>query len=196
MTETTIKNLLARQRRISALRFTGENDWLRLALLGMLLITLSAVALAEALATMPLPGHFGGSSALFGGVTIALFIVKLGKGAVYFDWIVFAIACVGVGLVLYADERISEFASLLLISICLGVSSGARLWIGSTASPQPAANWIFASGYVGALGGLWIIGAWLMRMSAPPPIIIALDCLFQGVSITGFGLSLRDTPCS
>jgi uncharacterized membrane protein HdeD (DUF308 family) len=186
-----IEELLARHRRNCALRFTGATDWLRLVLLGILIITFSAIGLADVLAIVPLPGHFGGSAALCAGMMTALVVVKLGKGAIYLEWIGLAMCSVGIGMVLYVDEGISEVASLVLMCLFLALSSVTRLLIGMTASPRTAASWIFASGYITALGGAWITGAWIMRLSAPPPTIIALDCLFQGISITGFGLSLR-----
>jgi hypothetical protein len=54
-----IEESLARHRRNCALRFTGATEWLRLVLLGLLIITSSAIGLADILATVPLPGHFG-----------------------------------------------------------------------------------------------------------------------------------------
>jgi uncharacterized membrane protein HdeD (DUF308 family) len=184
--------LLARHRQNCALRFTGAADWLRLTSLGTLIMTFSAIALADVLSPEPLPGHFGGSAALFAGTVTAMVVVKLEKGGINLEWISFAMCSIGIGTVLYVDEQISEFASLLLISLFLALSSLTRFFIGLTASPQTAADWIFVSGYITALGGFLIVAAWIMRLSASPPTIITLDCLFQGISIMGFGLSLRE----
>ncbi|MEP9390100.1 hypothetical protein [Mesorhizobium sp. KR9-304] len=185
--------MIARQRRHSTNRFAGESDGSRLVALGILLVTFGALTLASTLAIMPLPGHFGGSSALFGGIAIILFVVRTGTGAIYFDWIVLAVSSIGVGIVLYFDEQIADTLSLILVCTFLGSSVAARLWIGSTAFPRKAASWILASGCLGAISGLCVVAVWVFRMPPASSVILALDGLFQGLAIIGFGASLRET---
>jgi hypothetical protein len=83
--ESELETAIERQRRLLESRFRSDYDWLRLVFLGAILIAISAVALADALAVQHLSGHFSGSSAIFGGMAIALFVTKIARGALYLD---------------------------------------------------------------------------------------------------------------
>jgi uncharacterized membrane protein HdeD (DUF308 family) len=58
--------------------------------------------------------------------------------------------------------------------------------------PQAAASWMLSSGCTALVGALWIVGAQAFHTPITPSIILAFDALFQGVSIAGFGLSLKE----
>jgi len=82
--ESELETAIERQRRLLESRFRSDYDWLRLVFLGAILIAISAVALADALAVQHLSGHFSGSSAIFGGMAITLFVTKNSKRGALF----------------------------------------------------------------------------------------------------------------
>jgi uncharacterized membrane protein HdeD (DUF308 family) len=190
-TEAAMKNIIARYRENSMRRFCHSSDWARLVLLGALLITFGAIALAAAFAIEMIPGYFGGSSALFSGVTIAFIISRIARTEIYSDWLWNAVFYLGVGLTLCKDESLDQILSSFLICILLLLSSAARVWIGLTAMRRAAAAWMLLSGIIAGLVPLWIIFARALHMAAAPEIAVALDSLLQGISIAGFGVSLR-----
>ena len=98
-------------------------------------------------------------------------------------------AC-GAGLTLYADEPLDHILSLVLVCVT-------RVRIvpdldSVTGEPQAAASWILSSGCIALVGALWIVGAQAFHTPITPSIILAFDALFQGVSLAGFGLSLKE----
>ena len=189
--EGEIMDLFERCRQSFKTRFRRENDWLRLLSLGIILVTFSALALADALAIQPIPGRFGGSSAIFGGIAIVLFVTKVAKGEVYIDWLLDGIFYVLAGIVLYSDENLTEIPTLVCICALLLASGMTRIWIGLTASPEEGATWLLSAGCVAALSGLWIVCAWILVMPTTAALVLALDTLFQGIAIAGFGISLK-----
>jgi uncharacterized membrane protein HdeD (DUF308 family) len=98
----------------------------------------------------------------------------------------------GAGLTLYADEALDHFLSLVLVCAFLFASGLSRIWIGVPGEPQAAASWMLASACIALLDALWIVGAQAFHMPTTPSIILAFDALFQGISIAGFGLSLKE----
>ena len=100
-------------------------------------------------------------------------------------------AC-GAGLTLYADEPLDHILSLVLVcafSIRVRIVPDLD---SVTGEPQAAASWILSSGCIALVGALWIVGAQAFHMPTTPSIILAFDALFQGISIAGFGLSLKE----
>ena len=184
-------DLIERYRRMFRTRFHRESDWLRLVLLGGILITLSTLGVADGLQTFP--GYFSGVSAIFGGVAIVLIVPRIARGDIYVDWMVNAILCILAGAALSSDENLAHISTLIYICVLLLACGAIRIWIGLTASPEDGAIWILSSGCVAALGALWIVFAWLLVVPRTAALILAFDTLFQGIAISGFGLSLRDT---
>ncbi|WP_440640888.1 hypothetical protein ACSHT2_06670 [Bradyrhizobium sp. PUT101] len=181
-----------RSRRIFKDRFGNDRDWLRVVFLGVILITLSTVAIADALADEHPPGHFGGSSAIFGGIAVVLFVVKIARGALYWDWLLSAVLYFLAGLALSWDENLTSASSLFCVC-SLMISCGAiRIWIGLTAFPEEGASWILCSGLVDVCTGLWIALLWLLSTQTTVALIFAFDTLFQGMAIAGYGLSLKE----
>jgi uncharacterized membrane protein HdeD (DUF308 family) len=187
-----MKDTFAPYRRRFEHRFGHGNDWRRLAILGVLVISFSALALADALAPTPFPDHFGGGSAIFSGIAVLLLIQKISRTRIYVDWMFNAIFYIGVGLTLYADEALDHILPLVLVCTFLFASGLSRIWIGVTGEPQAAASWMLSSGCIALFSVLWIAGDQAFQMPTTPSIILALDALFQGISIAGFGLSLKD----
>jgi uncharacterized membrane protein HdeD (DUF308 family) len=193
MRESGIENVIERRRHLFENRFRGNSDWLRLLFLGGILIALSTVALIDALAVQHLPGHLSGSSAIFGGIAVILFVTRIARGALYFDWLLAGVSCLLAGLFLSRDENFTHTSSLLYVFSLMFASGAVRIWIGLTASPEEGASWILCSGLVAMLCGFWITLAWFFVMSTTiAPLIFVFDALFGGIALVGFGISLRE----
>jgi uncharacterized membrane protein HdeD (DUF308 family) len=187
-----MKEMLARHRQGHKNRFRHETDGPRLMGLGIVLLVLSAVTLADLLPDMRIPGHFGGGSAMFGGIALALHIINIGRPEIYFDWILNALLYVGAGFTLYVDENVTTASSLVLLCTFLFASGAVRIWIGLTAEPQAEAAWILSSGCIAVLAGVWIGATWIVGASTGPALIVAIDSTFQALSIIAFGRSFGE----
>ena len=191
-----MKNILAPYRRHSEGhcdgRFNYHGDWLRLVSLGVFIITFGALALADHLAATSIADHFDGASIIFCGAIMFVVIEKISRTQIYFDWILNALFIMTLGFVIYADDTLEDIYSVLIFFTFLCSSGLSRLYIGYTEEQQAAASWMLRSGCIALLAALWIVGARVSQISMMPSNILALDILFQGISIVGFGFSLKE----
>lgn len=186
-----MKKIFSRYRHSCEGRFSHQSDWLRLASLGILVITFAALELMDNLVAKKIRDHFFGGSAIFGGVIIFLIIQKISRTRFYADWTLNAIACIAVGLVLRVDEALDHTYSLVLFCAFLFASGLSRICIGWAAEPEAVASWMLPSGCIALLAACWTVGTRALQLSTMPSNILALDILFQGISIVGVGVSLK-----
>ena len=78
-------------------RFTGPVDWLRLVVLGVVLVNLAALALADTIFNGKI-ANGSGLSAIFGGSMLCIAVIRIGRPAIYLDWIVSALLYIGLGI--------------------------------------------------------------------------------------------------
>jgi uncharacterized membrane protein HdeD (DUF308 family) len=187
-----LRTWLAGYRQAHEHRFYRDHDWLRLSVLGCVLLTFSTLALADALATRPLLGDVPGGSAMLIGATIILFTLKIARAEMYGDWILNGVLYVGIGVALSVDEASGHASPSILFCLLLMVSGATRIWIGLTTGPQAVAMWLWPSGCVAVVGGIGAFAAWILAAPITPLSVFAADSLFQGISIAGFSASLRD----
>ena len=123
---------------------------------------------------------------------VFLIIHRISGARIYVDWTLNAILLMTAGLVFFADEALDHIYSLVLFCAFLFASGLSRLCIAHSEEQQAAASWMLRSGYIALLAALWIVGARVLQISTMPSNILALDILFQGISMIGFGLSLKE----
>lgn len=191
-----MKNIITPYRRHSERhcegRFDHRSDRHRLASLGIFIIIFGTLALADNLLLMPIADPFGGVSAIFSATMVFLIIHRISGARIHVDWTLNAIFLMISGFVLYADETLEHIYALVLFCTFLFASGLSRLWIGYSEEQQAAASWMLRSGYIALLAALWVVSARVLQISTMPSNILALDILFQGISIVGFGLSLKE----
>ena len=181
-------------RHARAARFRHPSDWLRLTLLAGLILTFAVFAIAEALASpRRIFTDFSGSETLFAGLAIILFIGKIGRPQIYFDWLLFGATHAGIGLSLLPPEDTASTFSPLAFSGFLIASGALRIWVGLTADPPAAGGWITSSGCVGLLSGAAVAIAQVWKFPLPALNVVALDLLLLGIAIAGFALTLRES---
>lgn len=183
---------IERYRHLTKDRFSSGSAWLRLVCLGAILVALSTFAIADALAVEHFPGHFAGSSAIFGGMAVALVVTKIAKGALYWDWLLSSVLYSVVGLVLSGDESFTRVLSLFCVCSLLFACGAIRIWIGLTASPEEGGSWILCSGWIDVFAGFSIALVWILATTTTIALILAFDTLFQGLALAGFGASLKE----
>lgn len=188
-----LRDLIAHFRYSHQYRFGGDRDWLRLSILGGVLLGFSTLALAEALARKPPFDNFAGEAAMFSGAAIVLFIVRISMTAIYADWILSGALCIGVGFSLIISGVHGDMPPPVLFCLLLLASGAVRLWIGITAYPRTAGNWLCYSGSIGALVGFLGFLSPFVDLPISALSVVATDLLFHAVSIVGFGLALQDT---
>ncbi len=183
---------LAAYRRSRAPRFRQRRDGLRLSILASCLLAYSVLAFTEALAPGGVPGVVGGTPTIFGGVTIAIIIIKIARPEVYADWILSAAIYVGVGLSLFVGQARNEVLAQISFSVLLIAAGAVRIWIGLTVDRESAAVWLCSSGGIAMASGLVAFADWLFAMQFSLPAMLAVDLASLGISIARFGILVRD----
>ena len=79
----------------------------------------------------------------------------------------------------------------LLLAAALLVAGVIRIWVGLRGRPKPNWGWIVAAGVVTALAGLIIALGWPVNSLFILGIFLAFDLIFQGATLTVFGLALK-----
>lgn len=186
-----LKELIDRGRRSRRHRFSHEHDWLRVSVLGGILLGFSTLALADALAGGPLFSDNPGHSFLFGGVAIVLFVLKIGRAEIYGDWIFNGLLYVVIGFQLSSGVQYFP-PPTIQTSVLLLATGPVQYWIGVTSSPEQAGAWFRFSGCVGIGCGVSGLLAHFTSIPLTSLSLAAVDLLFLSISTMGFGLDCHD----
>ena len=171
-------------------RFTGPVDWLRLVVLGVVLVNLAALALADTIFNGKI-ANGSGLSAIFGGSMLCIAIVRIGRPAIYLDWVVSALLYIGLGIVLAGHSALLSTPVFGLFCLLFIASALLRTWIGATLDAGGGTSWLIAGGLTGLFCVAWMIFMRLGAIDVDPDFVLSVDLMVHGVSIAGFGLSLR-----
>jgi uncharacterized membrane protein HdeD (DUF308 family) len=184
--------VLARQER-TAKRFRGPADWLRLAVLGVVLMSLATLALMDPVSGRKLPDYVPGISATFGGVMLCIAVIRIGWPTLYLDWIVSGLLYMGLGAILYRNSTAIPNEIFLLFCTVFLASAALRIWIAATLGAKDERRaWLMAGGLTGLFCAFWMIVMWLTEIAIDPDLVVCVDVMLYGLSIAGFGLSLRE----
>ncbi len=184
--------VLARRKR-TARRFKGPADWLRLAVLGVVLMSLATLALMDPISGRKLPDYVPGISATFGGAMLCIAIVRIGWPALYLDWIASGLLYIGLGAILYRNSTAISNEIFLLFCPLFLASASLRIWIAATlGAKDDSTAWLMAGGLTGLFCASWTIVMWFTATAIDPDLVICVDVMLYGLSIAGFGLSLRE----
>lgn len=190
---------LHRQRRSSKDRFHRPGDGSRIIFLGALLVIFGALALLDVARPGAIPDGFSGGSAIFGGAAVSFFVTKIARTSIYPDWLLSGASYSVAGMILAADQSLSQVSSLLGFLTSIAAAGGLRVWIGATASPERGAAWFSTAGVFCLLSASWVLLVWLVGpppsnfgLSASPALVLSLDTIALGVSMAGFGSSIKE----
>lgn len=180
--------MLAQQER-AATRFAGRHDWLRLAILGVIVLHMAALSLVRLVSEWRTPDDTLAYPAVFGGMMLCIGLVRIGRPAFLLDWFLSGLCYIGLGFILSIDPALASPALFGLFCVLFVASALLRLWIGVTTCD--ATGWLVTSGLTGLFCAGWPV---LTRLTGPAldmQLVLAVDLLVYGLSISGFALSLR-----
>lgn len=180
--------MLAQQARATG-RFAGPKDWLRLTMLGAILMNFAALGLAGAVFGSRTSDDVLGHAAVFGGMMLSIAIVRIGRPAIYLDWLGNGLLCIGLGTILSVSPTLASPALFALFCVLFAAWALLRLWIGVTAGDPT--GWLMTSGLIGLFCAGWPMLTHLTGPAADMHLVLFVDLLVHGLSIVGFGLSLR-----
>ncbi|MBP1848305.1 uncharacterized membrane protein HdeD (DUF308 family) [Rhizobium petrolearium] len=190
-----IRAAASRKRRKISDRFQGPYDGGRLFVVGIILVDMATVAFANSFFGRLAFQYWPGMASVFGGLLLAIIIIRLGRPKLYFDWIIVGILHLWLGLILTNDPLLASTWSLASFYVILAASAALTTWIGVTIGILgDGGTWLVAGGLASfvcaVVGG--IINGWT-DFSIEPDVILGTNLLLLGLAIGGLGLSLRKT---
>lgn len=172
-------------------RFSGVHDWRRLILLGGLLIDMSLVGMAAPSLMLTLAGYWPGLAGTFGGLVIGIIMIKLSRPGIYWDWTMLGAVQVGLGIVLKTSPYLARSQDATVFFGLLLIVASLLLWIGATTRQSTGRAWIGAGGLavllITVFGLIDHLAIGLLR----PEVVVLTTMTLIGVSVFGFGISLR-----
>ncbi|HVU26348.1 MAG TPA: HdeD family acid-resistance protein [Verrucomicrobiae bacterium] len=163
---------------------------------GVVFVILAALAFGHLTAATLASVIFIGSLMTIGGVIhiIHAFQMTTWKGFIYWA---FAGMLYGVAGVVALTNPVFAAATLTLIFAWLLIISGLlRIGLGIHLRRHSGWGWIVASGVITGLAGLIFATGWPSNTLWLLGMIIAIDLVFQGSSLIGFGFALKPTSHS
>lgn len=108
-------------------------------------------------------------------------------------WTLSGVLYLGAGILAFARPMLGAALLTLLLGATLIGSGGFRLWVWFQNRAQPGWRWLAFSGAITLLAGLLIALGWPGNSVFILGFLLALDLVFQGVTLIMLGLALR-TP--
>ena len=135
-----------------------------------------------------------GLSAIFGGSMLCIAVVRIGRPAIYLDWVVSALLYIGLGIVLAGHSALVSTPVFGLFCFLFIASALLRTWTGATLEAGGGTAWLIAGGLTGLFCVAWMIFMRLGAIDVDPDFVLSVDLMVHGVSIAGFGLGRYGRP--
>jgi uncharacterized membrane protein HdeD (DUF308 family) len=130
-------------------------------------------------------------AATFGGLILAIIMIRISRPKLYVDWILIGIAYLRLGLMLMRDPLLSSRTLFAFFYVLLAASALLTLWIGATlAAGVNGASWLVAAGLTNLFCSAMAVFSHFLTFIPLPDTILAVDLLLLGIAIAGVGISL------
>ena len=159
--------------------------------LGVGLILLGVVALANLLLATVATIFYIGAMMLIGGIVEIVHAFQVKTWGRFFYWLLSGIFYAIAGVVAFYNPVLASAALTLLLAAMLVVAGIFRIGIGFAARPESGWGWIVATGVITLLVGILVYAAWPGNSLVLLGAILAVDLLFQGIGFISFGWMLR-----
>jgi uncharacterized membrane protein HdeD (DUF308 family) len=159
--------------------------------LGVLMVIAGVVALGNELLATVVSVFFVGALMLISGIFQIVHAFGVKSWGRFFWWLISGLVYALAGIFAYMNPLLASTVLTLMLAIALVVSGVMRIMVGLEHRSAPNWGWIVAAGVVTALAGLIIAIQWPVSSLFVLGIFLGIDLIFQGATLTMFGLSLR-----
>jgi len=177
---------------IGPVRFSElRAKWGWLVALGVVVLILGGLALANLLLATVVSVYYIGALMLVGGVLhlVHAFQVKGWEAAMF--WAMSGILYTLAGVMTFQNPLLASAVLTLLIGAALIVAGVFRLWVAFKLKDAGGWGWIAFSGLVTALAGIVIAVGWPVNSLWILGFFLSMDLIIQGWSMVALGLALR-----
>jgi uncharacterized membrane protein HdeD (DUF308 family) len=172
---------------ISGLR----DKWGWFLVLGILLLIAGVLALANEVLATVVSVYYVGALMLVAGIFEIVHAFGVKSWGRFFWWLISGIVYALAGVFAFINPLLASAVLTLLLAIALVVAGVMRIIVGIEHRSEANWGWIVASGVVTALAGLIIAAGWPVNSLFVLGIFLGIDLIFQGATLTMFGLALK-----
>lgn len=159
--------------------------------LGILMLIVGLIAMLNLFTATLVSVFYVGVLMLIGGIfqIVHAFSVKTWGSLLW--WVVSGLVYAAAGVIAFVNPLLASSILTLLLAAALLVAGVMRIWVGFQDRERKNSGWIIAAGVVTALAGLIIAAGWPVNSLFVLGMFLAIDLIFQGASLTAFGMALK-----
>lgn len=169
----------------------ARSSWGWLVALGVVLLILGAIALANLLAATFVSILFVGAMMVLGGLVQIVLAFRVRTWGRFLFWLLIGVLYAAAGILAFANPLLASAALTLVLAVSLIVAGALRISVGFGVRPEKGWGWIVAAGAVTLLAGIVIAAGWPVNSLWVLGLFLAVDLVFQGCSYVAFGLAVR-----
>ena len=159
--------------------------------LGIVMLIAGVIAALNLFMATVVSVFYVGARMLIGGVfqIVHAFSVKTWGRLAW--WLLSGLVYAAAGIIAFANPLLASTVLTLLLAAALLAAGVLRIWVGLENRERQNWGWIVAAGVVTALAGVVIAIGWPINSLFILGMFLAIDLIFQGATMTAFGLALR-----
>lgn len=161
---------------------------MRLVGLGAIMFNPAALGLTGPIFGSGLAGYDPGFPAIFGGAMLCIIVIRIGRPALYADWMASGLLYISLGSLLSSHAAPASALAFALFCALFLASALLRIWTAATL--RAADGGLMAGGVTGLCCAAWLAITQLAGAPADPDIVLSADVMLHGIAIAGFGLFL------
>lgn len=166
-------------------------NWGWFVAIGVLLITLGVIALANLVAATVASIYYVGAIIIIAGVAHIVLAFRLQRWGRLFLWLLGGVAYTAAGILAFVNPLLASAVLTLVLAFALVFAGGLRLSAGFAARPEKGWGWIAAGGAITVLAGLVIATGWPVNSLWVLGLFLAVDLVIQGWSCIALGAMTR-----
>ena len=168
-----------------------SSKWGWFVTLGVILLILGCIALANLFTATVVSVFYIGMLMLFGGIVelVHAFQVKGWRNVVY--WTLSGLLYTIAGIFAFANPILASAVLTLLLAIALIIAGIFRIWVGFRTRPTTGWGWIVFGGVVTVLAGLIVAVGWPINSLWMLGLFLSVDLLMQGWTLLAFGWGIK-----
>jgi len=186
-----LQNTISERRHVTSDRFRQPLAWLRLVVLGILLVNLALLTFANTQFERNIGGYLPGMGFVFAGLLVGIIVLRIARPFLYLDWIASGLLMIVLGIMLGTAPSQVTLLAFVPFGFVFTILGMLKVWIGITFPPGKAAASLIAGGFVSLFCVAGVVVARVAKLGISVDTILAIDLTITGFSIICFGLALR-----
>ncbi len=186
-----LKRTITKAQRQRLSYFKKPSDWLRIVMLGVILLQLAVVAFASNLFGRTEIDYVPGTANMVAGFFSLFILVKIATPRTYPEWLIEAFLQIIIGAIVASDHMLDNplsFSSAIVAFISLFI---VRVWIAVTTPHRLGFSSLAAGAGLTIFLLCWLVASKVTTIVFVTDVILATDLAIKAISLILFGLALR-----